>query len=207
MRILFDVGANHGTDSIPIVRDNTDIICFAFEPTPHLIEHLTKETKDIQARYHILPYAISDYNGKSTFRIAGNADWGCSSLLDFSDNLEAKWPGRKDFVVTETIDVEVITLKRFIDNICNDHISKIDFFHCDTQGSDLKVLIGMQNYIHLIDQGVVEAAYKKDALYYNQNTYIDTINFLENNNFEIISVTANDINVNEVNILFKNKKT
>lgn len=206
MRILFDVGANHGTDSIPIIRNNKDMICCAFEPTPQLISYLTEQTKDIQDRYHIFPYAVSDYVGESEFNVAGNADWGCSSLLKFADNLRSTWPGRRDFNVTEKIKVNVITLEYFIEKLCSIDIPKIDFFHCDTQGSDLKVLKGFGKYINLINKGVVEAAYKKDILYHDQNFYIDTIEYLVKNNFAIVSVKPNDDRSNEVNISFENKK-
>lgn len=198
---MFDVGANYGTDSLPIISSNKDWICFAFEPTPHLIEYLKQKSLPFSNRYHIIPYAVSDFDGEADFNIAGQADWGCSSLLKFSDNLNQTWPGRSDFKVTETIRVKVITLKTFIENMCELSITQIDLFHCDTQGSDLKVLKGMQNYISLIRKGVVEAANKKDILYRNQNTAPDTESYLLQYNFNT-KIEMNDQFHNEVNIRF-----
>lgn len=38
--ILFDVGANHGQDSLNQTRDNPDVITYAFEPIPELFKKL-----------------------------------------------------------------------------------------------------------------------------------------------------------------------
>ena len=75
-----------------------------------------------------MPYAISNFIGKTAFHIAGQSDWGCSSLLEFSNNLDITWPGRTDFKVTETIDIEVITLKYFIENMIQTKIDKINYW-------------------------------------------------------------------------------
>ena len=84
-------------------------------------------------------------------------------------------------------------------------IEIIDYFHCDTQGSDLDVLYGLGDKISIIKEGVIEAAAKRDILYKNQNDYLECIEFLKMNNFEIIAVHSNDPDTNEVNIHFKNK--
>lgn len=201
MQIMFDVGANYGTDSLPIIHDNSDWICFAFEPTPHLIDYLKKSSSSFSDRYHIIPYAVSDFNGEANFHISGQSDWGCSSLLTFSDNLHETWPGRTDFKVTETIKVKVITLKQFIEQMSPVPITTIHRFHCDTQGSDLKVLKGMEEYINIILNGVVEAANKKNILYNNQNTVEETNAYLQQYNF-ITNIEINDQFHNEVNIRF-----
>jgi len=204
-KILFDVGANFGTHSLDKIKNTNDWICFAFEPTPKLVQHLLNQSKHFSDRYYVLPYAISDFNGTSDFHIAGQADWGCSSLLEFSHNLSETWPGRTDFKVTETINVKVITLQKFIEELCPIKISHIDYFHCDTQGSDLKVLKGLGQYINLIEEGVVEAANKEDILYFGQNTAIETGKYLQKHKF-ITYKYSNDCFNNEVNINFKKEK-
>ena len=166
--ILFDVGANIGTDSLIKTRDNSYVETWAFEPTPKLIINLTNESREYSNRYHVVPIALSDFDGIAQFNIAGQNDWGCSSLNTFSENLENTWPGREDFKVTEIIDVQVARFDTWYTNN-NINIDKIDFFHCDTQGSDLKVLIGMGNLINLIQEGVVECAANEDVKLYKEN--------------------------------------
>tara|TARA_R110000765_G_scaffold153731_3_gene256685 strand:+ start:49 stop:663 length:615 start_codon:yes stop_codon:yes gene_type:complete len=204
MKILFDVGANWGTSSLRQIEKNEDWICFAFEPTPRLIEHMIKESASFSDRYHIIPCAVSDFDGEADFHIAGQADWGCSSLLNFNSNLAEMWPGRKDFKVTETIKVKAITLKTFIEQMTDTEIKQIDHYHCDVQGSDLKALQGLGEYINIIQEGEVEAAVKKDILYINQNTAEDTDAYLRKHNF-LTSFHSNDKFNNETNIRFKKK--
>lgn len=199
--ILFDVGANNGSDSIEKTRSNLDIITFAFEPTPRLYEIIKNNTEDIKNRYLVYNYALSDFIGIAQFNIAGQSDWGCSSLNTFSDNLDATWPGRSDFKVTETIDVEVITLKYFIDNLCPMKIDKIDYLHCDTQGSDLKVLKGAGEYINIIQNANIEVPDSEVVKLYKENhSYDDAVNFINANGFEIYNIAQQQ---NEKNIYFK----
>ena len=198
MKIFFDIGANYGTSSLDIAREDPNIIVYAFEPTPFLIEYLKQESKDLE-NYHIIPAAVSDYNGKAKFNIAGVEDWGCSSLLEFSDNTKL-W-GSRNFTVTEVIEVDVIKLSDFIKE---NKIEKIDFFHCDTQGSDLNVLVGLENYIYIIQEGMIEAAGKQDILYVNQNSVQECLVFLQAHNFAITEIIPDNYGF-EYNIKFKKR--
>jgi len=204
--ILFDVGANWGHDSIQQTIQNPEIITFAFEPTPKLFDHIKNviANNKIEDRYHIYNYAVSDFIGAAEFKIAGQADWGCSSLNNFSDGLEKTWPGRTDFKVTEVINVEVITMKHFIKNICPIKIEKIDYFHCDTQGSDLKVLKGFEEYISIIEHGNIEVPNSESVKLYKENhSYEEAKEFLEQSGFEIYNTMQQQ---NEKNIYFRKIK-
>jgi len=196
--IFFDVGANNGRDSIPRAANDPNAIVYAFEPTPELISELKTKTSHLK-NYHIVEKAVSNFEGKTKFFIAGQLDWGCSSLLQFSDKSQNNWPGRTDFKVTNEIEVEVITLKSFIENNNIDHI---DYLHIDTQGSDLKVLEGLGEKISIVRAGVMEAGSHTDILYYNQNTAADSIKFLNENGFSVSRIESNDVFTNEVNIHF-----
>lgn len=199
--ILFDIGANWGTDSLKRTETTPDIITYAFEPTPELANHLRNESVNYADRYHIYEVAVSDFNGTSQFNIADQADWGCSSLNTFSDDLERTWPGRSDFKFNRSINVQVVTLESWFEEQ-DLKIEKIDWFHCDTQGSDLRVLQGMGKYINLIQEGEVESAYNT-KLYKENHTFEETESFLKLKGFKIVSVDANDCYKNEVNIKFK----
>lgn len=203
--ILFDVGANWGTDSLDKTKFNPQVITYAFEPTPELASHLREQSKDYADRYNIYEIALSDYDGTSTFNIADspNCDWGCSSLNEFSDNLESFWPGRPDFKFNRTIEVTVQKLVTWFETT-RPNLPKIDYFHCDTQGSDLKVLQGMGDYIHLIQQGVIECAREATSKLYKQNhTLQEAVDFLQSKGFTILGVNSNDIYNNELNLHFK----
>lgn len=199
--IVFDVGANNGSSSVPLAKQNSDILVFGFEPTPEMIAVINSKIEGME-NYVIIPKAVSDYNGISEFNIAGNADWGCSSLLNFSEKSKTNWPGRTDFNVTHKMNVDVIRLDSFIEE---NNIPQIDFLHIDTQGSDLNVLKGLGKYIANVMQGTMEAGTSDDILYYGQNKLNESVKFLLANQFQITDVNSNDIFVNEVNILFKKR--
>lgn len=173
---------------------------WAFEPTPYLINHLKNSSKEFQEKYHIIPYALSNINEIADFHIAGHHDWGCSSLNIFSEGLETTWPNRKDFYFTETISVQVCRFDSWYENT-NQTFQQIDFFHCDTQGNDLKVLEGMGKYIDLIIDGVIEVpASNKVKLYKNQHNKEESVEFLKNNGFFIYKEIYQ---MNEINLYFK----
>ena len=204
-RILFDIGANWGTDSLDQTRHNLNTITYAFEPTPELAQHLREKSQDFKDRYHLYEMAVSDFDGAAKFNIADTPgyDWGCSSLNDFSDNLESFWPGRPDFKFNRSLEVPVTRLDSWFEKN-NIILDKIDFFHCDTQGSDLKVLTGMGNYIKLIREGVIECARDQGSKLYKQNhTLSDARDFLESHGFVITRLESNDQFNNEINLYFK----
>jgi FkbM family methyltransferase len=199
--IFFDVGANNGYSSVPVAQRYPNATVYGFEPTPQLIKIIESRIKEL-SNYKLIKTAVSDYNGKAVFNISGNADWGCSSLLPLSEKSKTDWYGRTDMFVTEQIEVNVIRLDTFIEQ---HDIQHINYLHIDTQGSDLKVLQGMGRYIHLVEEGVMEAANKDDILYVGQNTKTESIKFLEENRFTITNIQINDPAENEVNIYFKRK--
>lgn len=202
--VIFDVGANVGSSTLQYAIDYPDrITLYAFEPVPRSYEKIVEKAKDLQNVF-VFKTAVSDFVGKANFNVSHESGDHCaSSLFEYSDKLEANWgPVKHHFEITEQIEVDVIRLDAFIE----EHgIECINYFHCDTQGSDLNVLKGMGDHIHKIQEGVVEVAIKYNALYKNQ-VMIDTMmQFLTEHNFEIISVQANDAWRNEANIMFRNR--
>jgi len=198
-QVIFDVGANNGS-SCYYCADNPETIVYAFEPTPVLLRECLYPLQ--KENYKVIPYAISDFDGETSFNIAGQADWGCSSIHEFESDLDKTWPGRTDFKVTEKIKVLVRRMDTFIRNF---GINCVDHIHCDTQGNDLKVLQSFGEYINIVRGGVVEAA-NQNPLYKGVDNSVDSISqFLEKNNFTITEITSNDIQNNEVNIAFKRK--
>lgn len=193
---IFDVGANNGNSTN---NKNGDII-HAFEPTPYLLEKYLYPRQC--ESYIVIPKAVSNFDGVADFHIAGQRDWGCSSLNKFESNLHETWPGRTDFKVTQTIQIEVIRLDTYIKST---NITQVDWLHCDTQGNDLKVLQSFGEYINILKGGVVEG-YKQNPLYCNiDNSVENIVCFLESNNFYIKNISSNDRHGNEVNVTFTKK--
>jgi hypothetical protein len=90
-RILFDVGANDGSRWFyELIKDQENTYVFMFEPTPYLCNIIKEKYKNLK-NWFLINKAASNYNGKTTFNIAGHHDWGCSSLLEFRDDVDKTW--------------------------------------------------------------------------------------------------------------------
>jgi FkbM family methyltransferase len=202
VQVVLDVGANDGSWGLNIAQQNPGIQVFGFEPTPRMCDIILQKKDELKlANYELIQHAVSDYEGKVKFNVAGQADWGCSSLLTFAEGLDQTWPGRTDFKVTDTIEVECITLDTFVKDR---GVTSIAFLHCDVQGVDLKVMGSLGDNIKLVQRGMLETATSKSvALYKGQHTIEDVVVFLLRNGFEIERMTPNDVHYNEVNVLYK----
>lgn len=202
--VIFDVGANVGSSTLQYAIDNPDkVVIYAFEPVPQSYDKIVEKAKDL-SNVFVFKTAVSDFNGKANFNVSSaSADHCASSLFEYSDKLEENWgPVKHHFEITEQIEVDVIRLDSFIE----EHgIEYINYFHCDTQGSDLNVLKGMGLHISKIQEGIVEAAIKYNALYKNQVLLDTMMQFLAEHNFEIAAVQANDSWANEANVMFRNR--
>jgi FkbM family methyltransferase len=196
MKVFFDVGANNGEDSIAYAKANPDALVYAFEPSPYLVEVIKNSSSDLK-NYTIIQAAVSDFNGSSTFNICKDLQ-GLGSLLEWGKDAKKLWPNFK-LNFNEQIDVNVIKLETFIEE---NNIKNITYFHCDTQGNDLKVLQGLGKYIDIIQEGQVEATRLDSSLYEGQNTADQTVQFLISKNFEILGY-ENQIHFSECNIKFK----
>lgn len=201
MKYILDVGAHWGQDSLHLAREHEDITVYAFEPTPELAERLRVESKDFTDRYHVFEVAISDFNGKANFHMV-EGDTGSASLNEFSDDLDKSWPGRTDFVVRASKEVDVFRLDTWLPMYAP-HITEIEHLHIDAQGSDLAVLVGMGDKLRMVRTGVVEVPQAPELrLYKGQHTKEDAVQFLVRNNYEIVKVTKQ---VNEDNIFFERR--
>lgn len=205
MRIIFDVGANTGSSSLHYTKDFGDLV-YAFEPHPGFCSMIesNKQMLGISDGYHIIQKAVSDFNGLAAFHIYKSED--CSSLSRVSDSVEKTWPNLKiKMDCLTTIEVEVITLKKFI---IENKIKQIDYLHCDAQGHDLNVLKGLGEYWRIVNEGVIEVVKSNDvALYKGQYILDDVRKWMSTRGFEITDEVLNnpEESSNELNVYFSNK--
>jgi FkbM family methyltransferase len=200
-KTIVEVGANYGQHTCKFVNE-VDTFVWSFEPLPILSDRLKEIYKD-QENLMIIQKAVSDYNGVSQFNVSdpsgGAADYGCSSLNKFTDNIQDIWVNRPDFAFVDTIDVEVIRMDKFIEE---NNITQIDYFHCDAQGSDLSVLKSFGDKLSVIVSGVVEGAHRIN-LYSVDNTVTSIVNFLESNGFRITNKNDQNSSSEELDVYFE----
>ena len=208
---IFDVGAFNGLDGLIMALINPEIMVHAFEANPELIKVIKNNKKKIEnykkikiKNYKINNVAVSNKDKVLEFNIAKNPT--VSSLNKFSKNIDKTWPGYKDEHCTfkKKIKIKGVTLDKY----CNENnIKKINYLHIDTQGNDLKVLLGLKKKIKIVEKGVMEAAIdKKKSLYKNNHTVSEAQKFLKKNNFHITKIESLDETIrNEKNIFFEKK--
>lgn len=196
MKTVIEVGANRGTDTERWFKDQNNIV-YAFEPTPELILFLKEKFKD-QENFNLIPAAVDIENSWKWFNIAGNRDWGCSSLYDFNPNIQELWPKRPDFVVTDRCKVLTMRLDTFMDTY---KIKSVDYLWIDAQGNDFLVLQSLGKRISDIKEGKCEAALTVD-LYTNSENKVEVIQpWLEKRGF-VCEITP-DKRHKEADIHFK----
>tara|TARA_B100001027_G_scaffold206443_1_gene170027 strand:+ start:18 stop:806 length:789 start_codon:yes stop_codon:yes gene_type:complete len=206
--IIFDVGANEGSDGLSLALLFKNCQVFAFEPNKYYIKVIEYHKKKIEKtigkkinNYKVYNKAISTKDRVLNFNISKNV--GSHSLYEFNRKLYHFRRHVKDYETIRKTKVKVIKLSSFLKNA---KFKRIKYLHCDAQGSDINVLKSLGSYIKYLDYGVVEvSATKKKDLYKNsQNNLLNLRNFLKKKNFLITNIMSNDSFGNELNVKFKN---
>jgi len=187
MKTIIECGANNGSSTYELLEMfNREAIVYTIEPTYELVSgHLYPKFRDNQ-NVRICQWAIDIENGFKTFNVAskmeGAADWGCSSLHEFSDNIHEKWPNRPDFEVTHSYVVPTMTLYDFCELY---KIKEIDYLWIDTQGNDFNVLLSLGNKIDIVKEGRCEVAENVELYKNTNNKRTDVENWLKSKNFNV----------------------
>jgi FkbM family methyltransferase len=206
MKLLIEVGAFDGSDSLRYHRDGYCV--FTFEPKRDLFEDLRRRTASLPD-YTVIPKAVCLQNGRTIFNICRQG--GASSILPFrsDEELEKTWTSeRKDIQYSgQSYEVETTRLDTFIEER-GLQAEKIDFIHIDAQGVDLDALMSLGVYIKNVEAGVLETV--KDvnkSIYIGQdnNTLDNVKKFLDESGFEIQQVERNDRTDCEFNVVFRRR--
>ena len=128
--VMFDVGANNGAYTSYLRKLVPAATIYAFEPHPLSFEYLRKATTDVKTI--LINQALSDKPGRmQLFDLAGHDGSTQASLSHDAVKLFSEG-------VVEH-EVSVTTLDDFMDA---QRIDRIDYLKIDTEGFDLKVLLG-----------------------------------------------------------------
>lgn len=154
-KIIFDIGACEGLDSIRYSRLFPSSHVYAFEPLPGNVTKINENlTRFDGERISIVPKALARENGTATFHLssgipdgreAESGDWNfgnkSSSLIaPNKEEIRKYWPWLE---FTGTTEVETITM----DTFCSDLGIQPDFLHMDVQGAELEVLAAADNVL------------------------------------------------------------
>jgi FkbM family methyltransferase len=139
----FDVGANIGLTSIPVLRAVPDVRVVSFEPSPNSVRYLerTRKESDFCGRWEIVPKAAGEATGIVRFCAADSANGGYDGLLD------TRRGGEKRIIeVPQTsVDAEWIRLGRPL----------VSCMKIDVEGAESKVLMGSSELLEQQRPGLV----------------------------------------------------
>ena len=155
-----DIGCHKGEILDIMLKNSPDGIHYGFEPLPYLYNELKNKYKD---KATILPYALSDKSGQSTFQYVKNAPAysGIKKRRYDIDNPEI-----------EEIEVEI---KKLDETIPID--LKIDFIKIDVEGAEYGVLKGGEKLLKK-HKPVIVFEFGLGASDYYETTPNDIFNFL-----------------------------
>ena len=202
--VIFDVGANNGLDGLILAILNPKMFVFAFEPNNEVnkISYLNKSKLEkefnIKINNHkIIEKGVSNTNGYADFFIGEHS--GISSLLNFKEIDDVL---KKKINYQKKIQIPIIKLSKFIQD---KNINNICYLHIDAEGSDLKVIEGLEGKINNVYSGVIEAPKNIElSVYKDSHSVKSAKETLNKNNLNIEKILENDFR--NVNIYFKNKK-
>ena len=126
----FDVGANIGLMSVPILQGCSNCMVVSFEPSPNTVPYLqrTASESSFKNRWVIIQRALSDTQGQAEFHLA-------SKELSMFDGLR----DTRRVTVARTVTVEVSTLDAEWNSLGRPVVSVIK---CDVEGNELAILTG-----------------------------------------------------------------
>ena len=153
-----DVGANDGLFGLSLRKHGYEGRILSFEPAPRSYSRLEKAAAR-DKRWQTFRYALGDRPESATLNVTRAA--GFNSLLPLNTFARSLFPAGTD--VLGQIAVETRRLDSLLSDLCQNMSSEGVFMKIDTQGYDLKVLVGAGHFLDTVS--VVEVELSTTPLY------------------------------------------
>jgi FkbM family methyltransferase len=202
-RTFIQVGAHTGDDSLIAACRRFGHVLFMFEPNPNRVDGLEKKAAGAP-NIHVIPMAVSNYNGKAKFHIACHDD--CSSLQQFDANANHTWVHEwhpyKRFEMVDQMEVEVIRLDTFLNGR---GIATVDLLEIDAQGEDLRVVESLGERTADVKSIQIEVNISGVPLYDNGFSKDQAVDFFSKQGFQRHVSWKQSLN-REENVIFRNRR-
>ena len=196
--IYFDIGAYEGQSIKRFKKINPQSNIHSFEPTPALYRKLVKNfnqdksikinnlgVADIKSKLDFHTYKYHTVNSfvpvdsKSKFHKARIL----TAKLNPTDTKISRDFGKEEFAKVVKVDVTNI------DSYCEENnISEIDFIKIDTQGSESKILLGMEKMLSNENVSIIELELILGFGYEKNFSIYDYEKILNNKNYKLIAI-------------------
>jgi hypothetical protein len=152
-------------------------ICVAFDADDREFGYVVKENSGYKKLYIYNCIVSNSNNSKEKFYLAKSPY--CSSLLEPDSESLKKYSFAEKFVVVQESKIET---KKLMDVLNELKIDKVDWFKTDSQGTDLRLFLDLDEQIRLktliaeFEPGIIDAYKNEDKLYkileyLNSNAY------------------------------------
>jgi FkbM family methyltransferase len=173
--VCVDIGANIGLHTLELSRGKQ---VFAFEPEPSVAKKLEKNIAlNGVENAKVIPLALSDKSGEAILHTFAdkNANEGSASLyLGHSGE-------------TKDVIIQMTRLDDYFENL-----TRLDFIKIDTEGNDLKVLLGGRNIINRLRPIIIFEWHRKSWLEAG-NTFEDARSFLNGLNYKLFNIMEDSL--------------
>jgi len=128
--VMFDIGANIGLISIPILKKHPDAKVVSFEPSPNSLPFLQRTVKEsiYSNRWKVIPKAVGNKCGKTVFKLSKIEDGAFDGIRETNQTRAI----REVYVDLTTIDFEWMQLNK----------PEVSIIKCDVEGAELLVIEG-----------------------------------------------------------------
>ena len=175
INLIFDVGANEGQFAKKIIESGYKRNIISFEPLNNCYENLVLSSSKFK-NWKVEKLSLGSENRASEINVSNYAL--SSSILPISNNhLKAK--KNSNYISKQITKIKKLDTYIYENKIATDY----SFLKIDTQGYEYNVLEGSLQNIKNFRIILCELSFEE--LYIGQKLWIDIINFLKKNNFEV----------------------
>jgi len=176
---FIDIGARWGIQR-PWNRFNfLKLDYLGFEPDVVECEKLNSKSEN-NPYINFLPYALSDGEHNELLHLTKES--GRSSIYEPNSKFLNKFHDSSGFEVIKKIPIKTTTIQSVFD----EKVIDPDFMKIDTQGAELKILKGCNNYLNKLIGLEIEVEFHQ--IYINQPVFSDVDSFLTKNGFELFDL-------------------
>ena len=181
--LIFDIGANKGQSIDFFLKLYKNVIIYAFEPNPKLYKKIEKKYRN-KKNIFIYNLGVSNLNGQLELKETVTDETSTFENLNYNSeylNLKAKILGvKKEKIVNKKYYVNVIRLSDFLQK---ESIKKINILKIDTEGHELKCLLGLSNE-NFSSIDLIQLESHEDDMYLSNDSKSEIINLLNSNGYK-----------------------